>query len=64
MRMSIETEDLINSMLLLRELGLKTPPLGKDASLTAMDVEDSFITPEDDLEFMLTPLPNPESEPE
>ncbi len=62
--MSIETNDNIISRLLLRELGFEFPRLGKDASLTAIDVEDSFLSKEDDIEFLPTPKPNFESEPE
>lgn len=62
--MSIETNDHITSRLLLRELGFKILPTPHDASLTEIDVEDSFMSVEDDLEFRPTPKPNPATEPE
>lgn len=62
--MSIETNDHITSRLLLRELGLILSPIYHDSSLTEIDVEDSFLSVEDDPEFGATPSPHPDSEPE
>ena len=62
--MSIEINDHIISRLLLRELGFTVLPVRHDGSLTEIDVEDSFIKVEDDLEFLPTQIPNPDTEPE
>lgn len=63
--MTIEINDEIQSRLMLRELGLKPAPLSvKEASLYQLDIEDSFIKPEDDIDLLPIPPVNPDSETE
>jgi hypothetical protein len=62
--MTIEIFDQIFSRLRLRELGFKSPTLPHDSSAYELDIEDSFLEVQDDIEFMPTPKPNPDSEAE